>query len=446
MKVAFVSIRNFRRLEDVQFSLEDDHTVFVGPNNSGKTSAAAAFRLFFKRNDFTINDFTVACINQLDHYGKNPEAKDEEIPAIEMDLWLSIDPARIEFGRVFSLLPNASTAFEKVGIRLRYGVKDADVLKEEYASTFPPTAGDPVKPLSHFLSLPGILARHFSISYFALSAENGITIATLIEPEEGKRVLQSLVRVDFIDAQRNIHDQESGRHNRLSAAFAAFYKHNLQKPAENEAANKVIDENNDRLTQHYAEHFEPLLKTISTLGVPSAHDRTLRLVSSLSPREALQGSTELYYVDAALQHQLPEAYNGLGFKNLVYMAIQISHFHSQWLLTERNRELCQVIFVEEPEVHLHAQVQQIFISNMWKILDETAKQSGEDNCAPQLAISTHSSHIVDTVAFEKVRYFRRCHMKGQSGTNLGTLNATQVLNLQDFRPPASKAPALKKKS
>lgn len=445
MKVALVAIRNFRRLEDVQFSLEDDHTVFVGPNNSGKTSAAAAFRLFFKRSDFTVNDFTVACINELDKYGADPEAKATQIPAIEMDLWLSIDPKKIEFGRVFSLLPNASTDFDRVGIRLRYCVKDADLLKEEYASTFPSTAVGPARPISHFLSMPGMLARHFSTSYFALSIEGGTTTATNIEPEEGKRVLHSLIRVDFIDAQRNIHDQESGRHNRLSAAFAAFYKYNLEKPAENEAANKVIDENNDRLTQHYADHFEPLLRTISTLGVPSAHDRTLRLVSSLSAKEALQGSTELYYVDAALQHQLPEAYNGLGFKNLVYIAIQISHFHAQWLSTERNRELCQVIFVEEPEVHLHAQVQQVFISNMWKILDETAKQAGEESSAPQLAISTHSSHIVDTVAFEKVRYFRRCLMKGQAGTTIATLNATQVLNLRDFRPPASKPPALTKR-
>jgi putative ATP-dependent endonuclease of the OLD family len=445
MKVSHVEIRNFRRLEDIQLSLETDHTLFVGPNNSGKTSAAAAFRLFFKRNDFTINDFTVACISDINKAGSDASISASTVPAIEMDIWFSIDPEKIEFGRVFSLLPNVSTDFDKVGIRLRYCVKDIALMRAEYLSTFPATEGKVQKSLCHFLSLRNMLSRHFGVRYFALEIGEKATQATEIEPDEGKRVLHSLIRVDFIDAQRNIHDEESGRQNRLSTAFSAYYKHNLAKPEDNEAANKVIDENNSRLTEHYEKHFKPLLKTISNLGVPSAHDRTLRLVSSLSAQEALQGSTELYYVDEALQHELPEAYNGLGFKNLVYMAIQISHYHAQWLSTEQNRELCQLIFVEEPEVHLHAQVQQIFIANIWKILQETAKNAGEESAAPQLVISTHSSHIVDTVEFDRIRYFCRCTMKSMKDTTNAVLNTTKVLNLKEFNPSGEKVFELSEK-
>ncbi|MFB9242658.1 AAA family ATPase [Massilia antarctica] len=98
MKVSQILFRNFRRLEDVQFSLEDDHTVFVGPNNSGKTSAVAAFRLFFDRGgEFTVNDFTVACISELDRYGQDSGMNAISLPTIEMDIWLSIDP-ETEFG------------------------------------------------------------------------------------------------------------------------------------------------------------------------------------------------------------------------------------------------------------------------------------------------------------------------------------------------------------
>lgn len=429
MKVSSVSIKNFRRLENVHFSLEDDHTVFVGPNNSGKTSAAAAFRLFFKRSEFSINDFTVSCIHKINAFGSG-ETPAEDIPAIELGMWMSIDP-EVEFGRVFSLLPDVSSDFDTVGFRLRFCVRDAKEMQAEYAATFPQKEGSDRKSLSHYLALPNVLSRHFVIRYFALANDGDTVTETEIESEEGRRLVHSLVKIDFIDAQRNMNDQEGGRHNRLSAAFAAYYKYNLQKPEENEVANKVVDENNTKLTKHYEEHFRPLLKVIARLGVPSAHDREMQLVSALSPQEALRGSTELYYVDSALQHQLPETYNGLGFKNLVYMAIQISHFHAQWLTTEKNRELCQLIFVEEPEVHLHAQVQQVFVSNMWNILNEVAKEQGEPERVPQLVISTHSSHIVDTVEFEKVRYFRRCHAEGAAA---GTLNASRVLNLKEFRP------------
>ena len=180
-----------------------------------------------------------------------------------------------------------------------------------------------------------------------------------------------------------------------SAAFATFYKKNLQQPDVNEAANQVIDQNNDNLTEHYKEHFKELMDVIHNLGVPSVNDRQLKLISSLSPEVALQGNTSLLYVDPDLNHELPEAYNGLGFKNLVYMAIQVSHFHLQWINTEDKRPYCQIIFIEEPEAHLHSQVQQTFIANIWEIVRKAAEDAGESDKVPQLGITTHSSHILE---------------------------------------------------
>lgn len=47
MKVSRVAIRNFRRLENVQIDIEEKESIFVGPNNSGKTSATAVFVAFW---------------------------------------------------------------------------------------------------------------------------------------------------------------------------------------------------------------------------------------------------------------------------------------------------------------------------------------------------------------------------------------------------------------
>ncbi len=439
MKIKNVHLRNFRRLENVEIGFEAEETVFVGPNNSGKTSATAAFRLFLIRPEFKIYDFSVSKISDLDAFGTTDDVDEDSLPSIEMDLWFSIDPD-VEFGRVFSLIPNVSANLEEVGIRLKYSVKDAGKLKSEYLSVFPPAEGGEVqKTLSHYLSLQGNMNRHFSLSYFALEKVEDSLVPLYLEPEEGKRVLRSLVRVDFVDAQRNIDDQEIGRSNRLSAAFAAFYKKNLEQAEVSEEANRIIDKNNEKLTEHYDEHFTDLMEVIRGLGVPSVNDRQMRIISSLSPEVALQGNTSLLYVDPALDHELPEAYNGLGFKNLVYMAIQISHFHLQWMRTEERRPLCQVIFVEEPEVHLHAQVQQTFISNIWEIVRKASEDAGDNHMVPQLGISTHSSHILDTVEFRKVRYFRRCVLDGENPATTATLNASRVVSLRDFKPQKASA-------
>jgi hypothetical protein len=169
--------------------------------------------------------------------------------------------------------------------------------------------------------------------------------------------------------------------------------------------------------------------------VPSVNDRELRIISSLSPESALRGNTELLYVDPGRQHELPELYNGLGFKNLIYMAIQAHHFHSQWLATPESRPLCLLIFIEEPEVHLHAQVQQTFITNIWSVIKSSAKAAGQPALVPQLVVTTHSSHILDAVDFEKVRYFQRCHLAGEEA-NGGIRNASDVHSLRAFQPEA----------
>lgn len=182
------------------------------------------------------------------------------------------------------------------------------------------------------------------------------TIASPLEQDRGKSLVRHLLRVGFVDAQRNINDSEDSRSNRLSSAFNSFYQKNLQVAQHGASAYAVIDENNERLTEHYRQQFDPLMELIKELGVPSINDRDLKVKSSLSPESALKGNTELLYVDSGRGDELPELYNGLGFKNLIYMAIQIRHFHSQWLRTENSRPFCLLIFVEEPEVHLYAKV------------------------------------------------------------------------------------------
>ncbi len=438
MKVCRVAIRNFRRLEDIQIDIEERESIFVGPNNSGKTSATAVFRCFLGDRDFKSHDFSVARMADFDTFAITGDL--ECLPKISLDLWFSIDPESIAFGRVFTLLPKLSD-FTRVGIRLSYEVEDPIKLSQNYDAAYPQRQdGTRDKALSQYLALDENLARHCAVRYFSLAEKslNGTPpkIETSeLDPNEGKRLLKNLIRVEFVDAQRNINDDDSSRSNRLSSAFAAFYRKNLEHVDHAADAHSVIDANNKQLTEHYAKQFAPLITLIKHLGVPSINDRQLRIISSLSPEAALRGSTELLYVDPSRQHELPELYNGLGFKNLIFMAIQARHFHSQWVMTTENRPLCLMIFIEEPEVHLHAQVQQTFISNIWQVINQSAEAAHEPGLVPQLVITTHSSHIMEAVDFERVRYFQRCHTAGET-TSTGIRNASVVRSLRSFQPEA----------
>jgi len=436
MKLKSIVIKNFRRLENIKIDFEVEETIFVGPNNSGKTSATAIFRCFLDGRGFKAYDFSVARIPDFDIFVEKGDVA--ALPEISLDLWFEIDPNSIGFGRVFTLLPNFSD-FSCIGLRLSYGIADARKLREAYVSACPlDDSGKRSMTLFQYLAVDTNLSRHSTVRYASLEnsaseARGSEVKSTLIEPEEGRRLVKNLIRVDFVDAQRNINDDDGSRSNKLSSAFASYYRKNLDQKEFSESAYGVIKENNASLTDHYEKQFTPLFNMIKGLGVPAVNDRDLRIVSSLSPEAALRGSTELLYVDSNRKHELPEQYNGLGFKNLIYMAIQARHFHSQWLETAENRPLCQLVFIEEPEVHLHAQVQKTFIANICKVIKESAQFAGQPGLTPQLVVTTHSSHILDTVDFERVRYFKRRHLDGEE-QHYGILNASDVLSLREFRP------------
>lgn len=62
MRIEFVEIGNFRKLLSTRVGLSSEKTVFVGANNSGKTSAITALRYFLvdrERTKFCFNDFTL---------------------------------------------------------------------------------------------------------------------------------------------------------------------------------------------------------------------------------------------------------------------------------------------------------------------------------------------------------------------------------------------------
>ncbi|GFE67330.1 ATP-dependent nuclease [Litoreibacter roseus] len=434
MRIRKVAITNFRRLESVEIDFEETETVFVGSNNSGKTSATAIMRCFLAGKDFNVHDFSVGCIPLIDQFGKSGEV--EDFPCIDLDIWFEVDPESIEYGRAAALLPRMSDDFDEIGVRLRLLVDDAEKLRGEFLAAYPDADQEGTEhKLSKFLATDGMFKRHFGTQYFAL-AYNGTDNpdATPLEKHEGRKLVKGLLRLDFVDAQRNIDDHDSHRSNRLSAAFAGYYEKNLDQADIAQAAFEIIDQNNNNLTDHYEEQFSPLLDMIGGLGVPAVNDRHLKLVSTLSPETALRGNTDLLYIDEDKAHELPEQYNGLGFKNLIFMAIQAKHFYSQWARTPKDRPLCQVIFIEEPEVHLHAQVQQTFIQNIWDVLDSSAKAEGDEGEVPQMVVTTHSSHILDAVDFSKVRYFRRSHLTTDDPETCPVMNASTVKSLRDFAP------------
>nr|VFK44906.1 MAG: AAA ATPase domain-containing protein [Candidatus Kentron sp. SD]VFK49586.1 MAG: AAA ATPase domain-containing protein [Candidatus Kentron sp. SD]VFK80695.1 MAG: AAA ATPase domain-containing protein [Candidatus Kentron sp. SD] len=63
MRITHIDIRNFRKLKACRVEFSGEETIFVGANNSGKTSAMDALMLFLdksRQKNIRVMDFTLS--------------------------------------------------------------------------------------------------------------------------------------------------------------------------------------------------------------------------------------------------------------------------------------------------------------------------------------------------------------------------------------------------
>jgi predicted ATP-dependent endonuclease of OLD family len=86
-----------------------------------------------------------------------------------------------------------------------------------------------------------------------------------------------------------------------------------------------------------------------------------------------------------------------------------------------------LVLIEEPEAHLHAQVQQVFINNAYAVLRRHGVLGKSKELRTQLVISTHSSHVAHEADFGSLRYFRRL----PAAAVVGAVPFSAVVNLSE---------------
>jgi predicted ATP-dependent endonuclease of OLD family len=437
-------VENFRRLKNVRVDLDDQTTIFVGANNSGKTSATHVFQRFLDpKAHFQIYDFTADCwdlFNKFDPASGNAEA---DLPKIYFDLWFDVDDGNLH--RVVNLLPGLDWDGQPVGVRMVYAPRDPESLVANYrkakeGAKLPDDKADAsYKPWPQSLTdyLSKRLISEYEIRYYLLDARQcdddlapkpGYAPFYLGSGDSGGRaIVSSLIRVDFLNAQRHLTDESHGRAEDLSHRLGKYYQRNLPKfEADLEALSAIANSENS-LNQHFANAFDDLLTSIEKLGYPGSSNPGLVVKASFSAKEVLSASAQVHYalpdgnggatVDPSAM--LPDQYNGLGFKNLIYMAVEIRDFHCAWAESEGERPPVHLIMIEEPEAHLHAQLQQVFIRRVFDLLPEP-----ETGFQTQMVVTTHSSHILYERSFDPIRYFCR--------SQVGTTHCSDVKNLSVF--------------
>lgn len=447
MKIQSVHIRNYRKLKNCHIDFGEKKTVLVGANNSGKTSAISAIVWFLKNTErFTLKEFTVTNLALINTIGEKWLEKDSVDDALlsshqwdnivpSMDIWINVENG--EQYRVNHLIPSLSTwDGKKVGVRGQYVPKDVTKLYTAYkeaktkARSLEATeewkeADSPElypKNLCDFLGKGSSLREYFDVKYYiidpALDPDDEDEVQTTPDNELGYNPLDGLIKVDTILASRDFSDPEGQTDSEidtLSKQFQQYYKSSGQEDEELTCeglkllggivtANKTYDEK-------LRKTFEVPVGELKNINYPGFQNPEIKIRSKIQIEESIKHDSAVQFAIQGMEELvLPEKYNGLGYRNLISIYLKLIDFREKWLkeLNEgKNIEPIHLVFVEEPEAHLHAQAQQVFVKKAFEALCNNKLIEENPWLSTQLVLSTHSNHVVNELDLNCMRYFKR---------------------------------------
>jgi hypothetical protein len=215
---------------------------------------------------------------------------------------------------VFELLPDLDWRGSRVGIRIAYEARDPLSLWSNYSAKAQDASDTVAKSLAvrtaepreaaaqpgdsahadvahqtaeadlgHYRPWPQNLMEYlerrlqheYELRYYKLDESQfddtgqparGYTPARM---DGGARVLRSLLRVDFVRAQRDLNDPESGsRSDNLSRVLSTFYEQNLDQHETDHRVLRAIAESEHRLNEHFDNVFAETLTASENWATP----------------------------------------------------------------------------------------------------------------------------------------------------------------------------------
>lgn len=432
MILSKITIKNYRLLVNAELNVDSDITLLVGRNNTAKTSCMNLIEKVLDNKMLSYNDYPIqkreyayVLLTQFIR-GKLSYARlCEKLPttSIEFVIDYTLDDMDAKLGALSPFIIDVDSDITTVLIRAEYKLKmDEDSLRTLFSPCY---------------FVDGLFAHNFEetrdvcIKYFPKIFE---LIIYAVNPNDVKDIqtkklseLTELMPFYPIYAERSLGEGNRQENSSLGSLISSYFSMDTENidpkiSLEVEKLRTTVEEANKEMQRKSSALLSSIVNKAIGFGYPNGEELQLGVNTKLQIDNQLRDQTELTYTSNILGETLPSSYNGLGYKNLIKIEFQLAEFAEK--IKQGSTACIPLLFIEEPESHMHPQMQQTFGSYLKNFLEQISEVH------IQTFLTSHSAHIANTIDFSKIRYAQKTK-KGVIYKDLNIFSKTDVNNL-DF--------------
>lgn len=372
MFIANIRIQGFRCFKELEVDFHSGINIIIGENNAGKSSLLKALGLIFQRNS-----------PRPGRYDFNQEPSNMEAPpsiTITATIQSSEADSPDDKATVFAWLTKLDPPWQAT---LTYKF----FLPEEDLNLFKSKCPTPTQDL-YWSTVDELLPRYVARIY-------GGELASKIRADPDTL---SSFDYQFLDATRDVEERmASGKSSALRAVVshaidADLLEHsvtekeviaNERRARFREKSTALIDEFKHRI------NIERFLEMASLTGAIGGGHPT---IDGQFGEADLLSTLRLMVTGSSSSKPLPITHNGLGYNNLLFMSLVLSQIERESSKSSlgSNAKCFPMLVIEEPEAHLHPNLQYRLINYIKKRIKTSTNNS---TASRQIFITTHSTHI-----------------------------------------------------
>ncbi len=349
-------------------------TLIVGKNNAGKTTIIQALDKLVNHNDrFGVKDFNM---DYLEEMAMKYQAGDfAEMPSIDFEITIGLDKGKDDYvTNIVPFLTIGGVTATEVTIFVKFELTENELFIDAVKATFSKKT-----KLNALYELSNVIEDKislFKINYYSKK-----------EKKIEKFRLNQLI--EFVPIL--VTNIESG--NALSQAFNRIVKYRYESTfaSDKQKIEDKLDAINDELTQNIdALHTKNINASLDK--IISGNSIQVNLCADITFKKLMENLIRYEYVEG--DKYIPENQFGLGYSNLMMIIAQLIDYIEKYPESSFNSKV-NLISIEEPETHMHPQMQELFIQYINDAIN-ILLEAKDKHVNSQLIITTHSSHIANS--------------------------------------------------